>query len=44
MIKTFADKQTQQIFVSGKSKSLPPELIRRTVRRLEYIHLAKNLH
>jgi len=43
MIKTFADKETQQIFVSGKSKSLLPQLIRRAVRRLEYIHLAKTL-
>jgi proteic killer suppression protein len=40
MIKTFADKETQRIFNSGKSKRLPPELIRRAVRRLEYIHLA----
>jgi proteic killer suppression protein len=40
MIKTFADKETQRIFNSGKSKRLPPEVIRRAVRRLEYVHLA----
>jgi plasmid maintenance system killer protein len=44
MIKTFADKETQQIFLSGKSKHLPPDLIRRATRRLEYIDLAKTLN
>ena len=44
MIKTFADKETQQVFVKGKSKRLPPDLIRRAVRRLEYIHFATNLN
>jgi proteic killer suppression protein len=44
MIKTFADKETQQVFVSGKSKRLPPDVIRRAIRRLEYIDLAKTLN
>ena len=44
MIKTFADKETQQIFVKGKSKRLPPDLIRRAVRRLEYINWATNIN
>jgi proteic killer suppression protein len=44
MIKTFADKETQDLYVKGKSKRLPSDLIRRAVRRLEYIHLAKTLH
>jgi proteic killer suppression protein len=44
MIKTFADKETQHIFVKGKSKRLPPDLIRRAIRRLEYIHWATNLN
>jgi toxin HigB-1 len=44
MIKTFADKETQQVFVAGKSKHLPPDLLRRAMRRLEYIDLAKTLH
>jgi proteic killer suppression protein len=38
MIKTFADKETQQLFITGKSKRLPPDLIKRAIRRLEYIH------
>ena len=44
MIKTFADKETQQVFVNGKSKRLPPDLIRRAIRRLEYIQWAKNIN
>jgi proteic killer suppression protein len=44
MIKTFADKETQQVFVRGKSKRLPPDLIRRAIRRLEFIHWATNLN
>jgi proteic killer suppression protein len=44
MIKTFADKETQQVFVKGKSRRLPPDLIRRAVRRLEYINWATNLN
>jgi proteic killer suppression protein len=44
MIKTFADRETQQVFVSGKAKRLPPGLVRRAFRRLEYIDLAKTLN
>lgn len=43
MIRSFADKETQQVYVSGRSKRLPPDLIRRAVRRLEYIQHAKTL-
>ena len=43
MIKTFAEKETQQLYVMGKSKRLPSDLIRRAIRRLEYINLATNL-
>lgn len=43
VIKTFADKQTQELYVTGKSRSLPPDLLKRAVRRLEYINLATSL-
>ena len=43
MIKTFANTETQNVFTKGKSKSLPPDLIRRATRRLEYIHWATSL-
>ena len=40
MIKTFADKHTWEIYVKGKSKRLAPDIIKRAIRRLEYIDLA----
>jgi len=40
MIKTFADKHTLEIYTKGKSKRLPPDIIQRAIRRLEYIDLA----
>ena len=43
MIQTFADRETQQVFVTGKSKRLPPDLARRALRRLEYVDLANEL-
>jgi len=43
MIKSFGDKETRQVFVAGKSKRLPPDLLRRAIRRLEYIDLARTL-
>jgi toxin HigB-1 len=44
MIKTFADKETKQLFIVGKSRRLAPDLARKAVRRLEYIHYAKDLN
>ena len=44
MIKTFADKETQFVFVKGKSKRPPSDLVKRAVRRLEYIHWVANIN
>jgi len=44
MIKTFADKHTQFFFNVGKSKRLPPDIIQRAMRRLEFIHYATSLN
>jgi proteic killer suppression protein len=43
MIKTFANNETQLLFVRGKSKRLPSELIKRAIRRLEYVNFATSL-
>lgn len=43
MIQTFADIDTYQLFITGKSRRLPPGLIKRARRRLEYIDLATDL-
>lgn len=43
MIKSFADKQTRQFYLTGKSGRLPADVIGSAVRRLEYIDLATSL-
>jgi len=40
MIKTFADRHSQELYIKGKSKRIAPDIIKRAVRRLEYIDLA----
>ncbi|MEZ4529317.1 MAG: type II toxin-antitoxin system RelE/ParE family toxin [Desulfobacterales bacterium] len=40
MIKTFADRHTQKLYLTGKSKKIPADLLQRAIRRLAYIHLA----
>ena len=40
MIKTFADRHTQELYVTGKSKPLPPDIAKRAARKLEYVDLA----
>jgi len=44
MIKTFANKETQNLFITGKSKRLSSVLIKRAIRRLEYIHYAVTMN
>jgi toxin HigB-1 len=43
VIKTFADRHTQELYVQGKSKRFPPEITRRAIRKLEYLDLATGL-
>ena len=43
MIKTFADKRTQELYVTGKAKRFPPDVARRAARKLEYVDLATRL-
>jgi len=40
MIKTFADKHTQELYTTGRSKRMPSDILKRALRRLEYIDLA----
>jgi toxin HigB-1 len=40
MIRTFADKHTQELYATGRSKRLPPDITRRATRKLEYLDLA----
>ncbi len=43
MIKTFADKDTATLFHEGRSRRIPPALVKRALRRLEYIEYASHL-
>jgi len=40
MIKTFADKQTQQLYVNGKARRVPSDVVGRAVRKLEQVNAA----
>ena len=43
MIKSFADKHSRDLFITGTSRRLPADIIRRAMQRLEYVHLATKL-
>ena len=43
MIKTFSDRHTLEVYTKGKSKRIAPDIIKRAIRRLEYIDLATHL-
>jgi proteic killer suppression protein len=43
MIKTFADKRTQDLYLIGKAKRFPPDVAGRAARKLEYVDLATSL-
>ena len=43
MIKMFADRRTQDLYVSGSAKRFPPDVAPRAARKLQYIDLATRL-
>ena len=43
MIKTFADRRTQELYATGKAKRFPPDIAKRASRKLEYLDLAVRL-
>jgi proteic killer suppression protein len=43
VIKTFADRQTEELFRTGKAKQVPPDVARRALRKLEAIHVATKI-
>ena len=43
MIKTFRDTHTQALYATGRSKRLPPDIVKRAIRKLEYVDLATGL-
>ena len=43
MIKTFADKRTQELYAKGKSRRFPQSVAARAARKLEYVDLAARI-
>ena len=43
MIKSFADRRSQELYVSGKVKNFPLDVAKRAARKLEYVDLAARL-
>jgi proteic killer suppression protein len=43
VIKTFADRHTQRLYATGKSRRFPPDICRRAARKLEQLDLATTL-
>jgi len=43
MIKTFADRRTRDLYLTGKAKRFPPDIAKRAARKLEYVNLAARL-
>jgi proteic killer suppression protein len=44
VIKTFADKRTRDLFLTGQAARFPADVARRAARKLEYVDLAANLN
>jgi len=40
VIKNFADAETESLFATGKSRRLPPDILRRAVKRLTQLDAA----
>ncbi len=43
MIRTFADRHTQELYATGNSKRFPPKTRKRAMRKLEYLDVATGL-
>ena len=43
MIESFADKETEQFYITKKSRKFPPSIHSSAIRRLDYLKWAKYL-
>ena len=43
MIKSFANRLTQELYTTGRSRHVPPDIARRASRKLEYLDMAFRL-
>lgn len=40
VIKSFADKDTERLFTTGESKKIPPDVVKRALRKLDMLEAA----
>ena len=43
MIKSFADRRTQELYVTGRGKRIPTDIVKRACRKIEYVDLATKI-
>jgi proteic killer suppression protein len=43
MIRSFANAETESLFCTGKSRRLPPDILRRAMTRLSQLHFARRI-
>lgn len=43
MIESFASAETERLFSTGKSRRLPPEVLKRALMRMTQLHAAMNV-
>jgi len=44
MIKSFQDKESERLFVTGKSGKIPNQIINVALRKLDYLNAAKDIN
>ncbi len=44
MIKTFGNKETERLYITGKSKYYPQTIIKTALRKLDYLNAAKDIN
>jgi toxin HigB-1 len=43
VIRTFADRHTQQLYLTGRSRRFPPDIARRAARKLDQVDAASRI-
>jgi len=43
MIQSFADRETEQLYRTGKSRRLPPDIVSRAIRKLDRLHTVEEV-
>jgi len=44
MIISFADKETESLYRTGRSRKLPPDIIKRAIRKLDRLHTVEEVN